>query len=565
MRVNTPRTLLAIVLLAAAGSWRLATHAQGVTEAERQLQKAILLEAVDGNLQAAIDQYKKIVAQSAGNRTVAARALLRLAGCYEKLGQSEAEKTYRQLINDYADQAAEVAVARNRLTVLGQAVSVRTAMATRRVWDDFPLDNTGMFFGSASPDGRQIAFIDWPTGKIAMHDLATGQAHFVTKTGGYSPEWGMYPIVSPDGKRVAYQWFLEDACDIRVAGLDGSVPRALHHGVGVGQWMQPADWSPDGRQILVISETKQVQLALLSAADGTLRTLKMLDDWPGRVSFSVDGRYIAYDLRSATGSRNRDIFLLAADGSGQIPLVDHPADDRLLGWAPDGRTLLFTSDRTGKQCLWGVTVLDGKAQGRAELLKPDFGPIHPLGFARDGSFYYGVRTGIRDAYTAELDLTSGKVVSPPTPVAERFVGGNLAPEWSLEGDFLAWVTNRGQGPNRLEADTLCIRSNATGEVREVSPKVSFLYRLRWYPGGRFLLVQAQRPAVGYYRVDTQSGEYTTVRPLLPDESVKQPLPSPDGRILYFTHGPVAGSANGTVQARDLDTGRERVVCQARDP
>ena len=57
-----------------------------MTEAERLLQKAILLENVDGNLQAAIEQYKKIVAENGGNRVVAARALLRMAGCYEKLG-----------------------------------------------------------------------------------------------------------------------------------------------------------------------------------------------------------------------------------------------------------------------------------------------------------------------------------------------------------------------------------------------------------------------------------------------------------------------------------------------
>jgi len=82
MRVNIPRALLVIVLLAAAGSWRLATSAQGVTEAERQLQKAILLETVDGNLQAAIEQYKKIVAENGSSRVVAAKALLRLAGCY---------------------------------------------------------------------------------------------------------------------------------------------------------------------------------------------------------------------------------------------------------------------------------------------------------------------------------------------------------------------------------------------------------------------------------------------------------------------------------------------------
>ncbi len=565
MRVNIPRVLLVIVLLAAAGSWRLATHAQGVTEGERQLQKAMLLETVDGKLEAAIEQYKRIAAENRGNRGVVATALLRLAGCYEKLGIAEARKVYEQILGDYSDQRDVAEQARDRLTALGQTVSARAAMATRRVWEGFPLDNTGMFFGSVSPDGRRIAFVDWNAGKIAVRDLATGETHFVTKTGGYSPEWGMYPVISPDGRRVAYQWFLEDSCDVRVAGLDGSEQRVLLHRVGTEQWMHPAAWSPDGRQILVVSETRRVQIALLSVADSTLRTLKTLDDWPGGVSFSADGRYIAYDLRSATASRHRDIFLMAADGSGQIPLVDHAADDSLLGWAPDGRTILFTSDRTGKQGLWGVTVVDGKPQGPPELLKPDYGPIHPLGFARDGSFYYGVRTGIRDAYTAELDLSSGKVLSPPTPVAERFVGGNMAPEWSLEGNSLAWVTNRGQGPNRLDADTISIRSNATGDVREVSPKVSFLYRMRWYPGGRFLLVQAQRPVVGYYRVDTQTGEHTTVRLLLPNESLKQPVLSPDGRTLYFVHGLIGGqgSAKEAIHALDLETGQERVVCQPR--
>ncbi len=59
MPVNIRRALLVIVLLAASGSWQLSSNAQGVTEAERLLQKAILLETVDGNLQAAIDQYQE--------------------------------------------------------------------------------------------------------------------------------------------------------------------------------------------------------------------------------------------------------------------------------------------------------------------------------------------------------------------------------------------------------------------------------------------------------------------------------------------------------------------------
>src|SRR5512139_1074891 len=128
MPVNIPRALLVIVLLAASGSWQLPSNAQGVTEAERLLQKAILLETVDGNLQAAIDQYKKIVAGNGGNRVVAARALLRLAGCYEKLGVAEASKTYQRLISDYADQTAEVTLARQKLAALAAASQGQAAI-----------------------------------------------------------------------------------------------------------------------------------------------------------------------------------------------------------------------------------------------------------------------------------------------------------------------------------------------------------------------------------------------------------------------------------------------------
>jgi len=346
-----------------------------------------------------------------------------------------------------------------------------------------------------------------------------------------------------------------------VAGLNGSEPRVLFHTADEAQWLQPADWSPDGRQVLVLGTHGKGQLALLSVTDGTLRVLKPLDRrFPRRMSFSPNGRYIACDLPSHPGSHSTDIFLLTADGSREFPLVKHPANDSLLGWAPDGRMVLFTSDRTGREGVWAITVAEGKPQSPPELLKPDLGPIHPLGLARDGSLYYGVRTGVRDVYTAELDLATGRVLSPPSPVAERFVGANMAPEWSPDGKYLAWVSNRGQHPNRLNADTLCIRSNATGEIRELSPKLDFMYRLRWFRDGRSLLVQAVGTEVGLFRMDSLSGDYTTVRLRLDKESLKQPALSPDGKTVYFVHADV-DSKDEVIRARDLATGQEQVVCR----
>jgi len=87
--------------------------------AEVALQAAIKKEMVDGDLKGAIEQYKKI-AQS-GNRAAAARALVRMGQCQERLGEAEARKAYEKVVREYADQAEAAAEARTRLVALGSA------------------------------------------------------------------------------------------------------------------------------------------------------------------------------------------------------------------------------------------------------------------------------------------------------------------------------------------------------------------------------------------------------------------------------------------------------------
>lgn len=84
------------------------------------LERAIQLETVDGDLVAAIALYQRIIAQNGNNRTLTAKALLRLGGCYEKLGQAEADKIYQKLIDEYPDQSPEAETARQRLVGLAK-------------------------------------------------------------------------------------------------------------------------------------------------------------------------------------------------------------------------------------------------------------------------------------------------------------------------------------------------------------------------------------------------------------------------------------------------------------
>src|SRR5579863_753257 len=166
-------------------------------------------------------------------------------------------------------------------------------------------------------------------GDLAIRDLVTGNARHLTnntESGGNA----FFSAISPDGKNVAYEWYTGSfAADLRLVGLDGSAPRVLFSNKEVGAL--PTDWSPDGKyvlSILVRINPFRCQIALISVADGSVRVLKTFDRmYPGKMRFSPDGRYIAYDYPPHEESDNRDIFLLAADGSREIPLIEHPAED----------------------------------------------------------------------------------------------------------------------------------------------------------------------------------------------------------------------------------------------
>src|SRR5204862_826970 len=137
-------------------------------------------------------------------------------------------------------------------------------------------------------------------------------------------------------------------------------------------------------------------------------------------------------------SGQRDIFVLDVGAGRETALVRNPADDYLLGWAPDNRYVLFMSDRTGTPGAWKVSVVDGRPKGTPRLERPDLWRALPVGVARNGSFWYGVLTSNRDVLVTSLGA-SGKPAGTPLSAMHRALGSAEFPGWSRDGQYLAYV------------------------------------------------------------------------------------------------------------------------------
>ena len=63
-----------------------------------RLESGIAKEDVDGDLKSAIDIYQQVATDPAAARDVRAKALLHLAGCYEKLGRKARQVLSRSYV-----------------------------------------------------------------------------------------------------------------------------------------------------------------------------------------------------------------------------------------------------------------------------------------------------------------------------------------------------------------------------------------------------------------------------------------------------------------------------------
>ncbi len=371
--------------------------------------------------------------------------------------------------------------------------------------------------GAPSHDGRYVSVVDPQSGDLAIRKVSSGQLRRLTRKDPEREEgeFAYFSVISPDDKRVAYAWFNEEKFyELRVVAMNRSGDLAEPHTVYRNRqagFVQPCAWSPDGTRILTLffRRDNTSQIALVDVRSGETKVLKSLNwIYPKKMDFSPDGRFIVYDNLARSGSAQRDIFVLTADGRSETRLVEHPATDLFPLWSRDGNAVVFASDRGGTMGVWAVPVVAGKAAGEPRLLQEDMGRFLPMGLTPRGGYYYGLRAGAAAVYSGRMDIAGAKLEGMPQRASGSFSGTHGSPAWSPDGNRLAYFSSRQAENYGQQQRAITIRNVATGREYDLTPKLAHSERLDWSPDGKLLLVGGsdRRNRGGLYTMDAATGD-----------------------------------------------------------
>ncbi len=336
--------------------------------------------------------------------------------------------------------------------------------------------------------------------------------------------------------------------ETRLLSADGSTSRTLCSDPDYMFW--PGAWSKDGKHLVVTKmgprASPTTEIGWASVEDCAFRPFTTFASGRPRevgASLSPDDRYLLSDYPVKRDSDRRDIRLIATDGNFETTLVEHPGNDRILGWLPGTPYVLFISDRGGTWDLYAIEVVDGEAKGSPRVLMRSVGQAAPMGFTRDGSLYYYIYTFRLTVNVAPFDAETGQV---SVDGAQPLLGSNVMPDWSPDGKHLAYwrkVDLPGGASNFLQI--LVVRDVETGVEREPAPQLE-VGMLRWSRDGHSIVAtgieraRSDSDAASVYRIDVGSGEVTTLLEFPPDPGwwgTVGALETADGDgVIYVRHG-----------------------------
>jgi len=424
-------------------------------------------------------------------------------------------------------------------------------------------------FPSWSPDGKQIAFMSdrdgW--GCYVMSSLGRSIRKIVRTPGAwYQPQW------SSDGQELAFVVGDFTGFYIEIVSLNtGTSQRFPLPGRGDEYPGYDLSWSPDGRYFaycvaaLAWRDSPNSQLWVLRVADGVGfpvtdgKTTDWSPQWShdGSILYFVSNRGGTTDLwqqrlrddGTPAGSPQNvttglEIWYAKFCPKGnqlvysrgrmvgnvwRVPILE----DRPATWAdaqqvtfeqatiydvdvsPDGKRLVFDSERDGKRHLWIMLLESGELKrvttDPREKIMPKWSPD-----GREIAFFSAIG-GNRDIYTVPTD-------GGPVRRLTNHEAGDRAPVWSHDGQEIAFYSNRSGNWE------IWIIPAEGGEARQVTAHPASDMLPDWSPDGQWLLFLSDR--TGEYRTWKVPAAGGNPRPVT-EGGVMQSVWSRDGKKVYF--------------------------------
>lgn len=241
-----------------------------------------------------------------------------------------------------------------------------------------------------SPNGKYIAYTAFITRKIGSGPKKKNPDMFV-----YEVDSGKRWLVSyRDGMNSGAEFFPDNqhllvtltegpGANIYKIDRSGKNKTRITSGTGRAMNVEPAI-SPDGRKIAFSSDRSGKPMIYVMNVDGSgVRRLTFAGHYNSTPSWSPDGKKLAF-AGFDRNKNNFDIFLVNVDGTGLERLTSAKkangkwSNNEEPSFSPDGRHVMFISDRTGPRQIYMVNS-DGSNERRITYddlyyAKPKWGP-----------------------------------------------------------------------------------------------------------------------------------------------------------------------------------------------
>ena len=327
-----------------------------------------------------------------------------------------------------------------------------------------------------SPDQTRVAF-SWvapnsSTGRIAVKTLTSNELSFLTD--GVLDDAN--PVWSPDGQQIAFSRSFrepEPRREIRLISATGGAPRVLY---STGISLPGLAWWHAGNALLFSAQrtaTGPFQLAALDLATLDVRFLTTPPPAPQLrapgdclPALARDGRTAAFVRETHEG---RDVFLLDLVTRVERRLTQDNHRISGLTWAPDDRSIIVSSNRSGIDALYRVSLTDGRL---ARLPNTVDAATYPA--ADQAGLVYSQAQDDSNIYRIDLRADRAVGVARPIVASSR---ADTVPHISPNGQRIAFVSTRDGGAD------LWVASADGSNPRRVST-MPVASGPRWSPDGR---------------------------------------------------------------------------------